>query len=420
MRKTTALLGATALAAIMMAPAYASAAELEIIHWWTSPGETAAVHTLRDAFNNDGQGDSWKDDAIADGQTARNTDMQRIQGGDPPGASQFNPGREYEELIKNNLLLDLTDLATAGNWEKTFRPPDISAGCVVDGHWWCAPVNIHSWNWAWYSKAAFKQAGLPEPHNFQDFLADAPKLKAAGIIPFAVGGDGGGWQIVGAFNLIQTEMIGHADRDKILHDKDLALAGGDKMKAVFTAFKSLRQYSDDGYANRNWNDTWKLVDSGKAALQIMGDWERGEYAAKGEVGTKDYGCIPGFDDAHPTATDSGDVFVFPKLSDPDKEAAQKRLANLIVSPAVQLAFNNAKGSTPIRSDVNLSGADPCLQKTLDIFNNHPDEVVTDVNRWLSNDTTNQMNDLFTKFFNDDSYTVDQAQADYVNILKNAD
>ena len=77
--------------------------------------------------------------------------MQRIQGGDPPGASQFNPGREYEELIKNNQLLDLTDLATAGNWDED-HPPGRSRppAAIVDGHWWCVPVNIHSWAWAWY------------------------------------------------------------------------------------------------------------------------------------------------------------------------------------------------------------------------------------------------------------------------------
>ena len=411
---------ALAAAATVLATSAASrATDLEVIHWWTSPGETAAVHQFRDAFNNDGAGDKWVDDAIADGNTARTTDMQRIQGGDPPGASQFNPGREYEELIKNNQLLDLTDLATAGNWEKVIRPHEVSEGCLVDGHWWCVPVNIHSWNWAWYNKKVFADAGLPEPHNFQDFLADAPKLKANGVIPFAISGDGGGWQIAGAFGVLQTEELGKDMRDKILRDKDLALAGGPEMKKLLTDFKSLRAYSDDGYANRNWNDTWKLVDSGKAAVQIMGDWERGEFAAKGEVGTKDYGCIAGFDDAHPTATTSGDVFVFPKQTDPNKEAAQKRLANLIISPAVQLAFNNAKGSSPVRSDVDMGSADPCLQKALDIFNNHPDEIVTDAQRWLSNDTTNQMNDLFTKFFNDPTYTVDQAQADYVNILKNA-
>ena len=417
--KKLSVVALAAAATVLVTSTSSFAADLEVIHWWTSPGETAAVHTFRDAFNNDGSGDKWVDDAIADGNTARSTDMTRIQGGDPPGASQFNPGREYEELIKNNELLDLTDLATAGNWAKLIRPAEVSAGCIVDGHWWCVPVNIHSWAWGWYSKAAFKTAGLAEPKNFQEFRADAPKLKAAGIIPFAIGGDGGGWQIAGAFGVIQTEMLGHANRDKILHDKDLTLAGGPEMKAVFTAFKSLRDFSDDGYANRNWNDTWKLVDSGKAALQIMGDWERGEFAAKGEVGGKDFGCMIGLDEGHPTVTTDGDVFVFPKQTDPDKEAAQKRLANLIISPAVQLAFNNAKGSAPVRGDVDLSNADPCMQKTLDVLNNHPDDIVTGAQRWLSNDTTNQMNDLFTKFFNDPTYTVDQAQADYVTIIKNA-
>jgi glucose/mannose transport system substrate-binding protein len=128
----------------------------------------------------------------------------------------------------------------------------------------------------------------------------------------------------------------------------------------------------------------------------------------------------GLDEAHPTVTTDGDVFVFPKQSDPDKEAAQKRLANLIISAPVQLAFNNAKGSAPVRGDVDLSTADPCMQKALDVLNNHPESIVTAANRWLSNDTTNQMNDLFTKFFNDPTYTVDQAQADYVNILKTAE
>ena len=331
MRKLSA---ATMLVAALLGSTAARATDLEVIHWWTSPGESAAVSQFAKAFDNDGKGDKWVDDAIADGNTARSTDMQRILGGDPPGASQFNPGREYEELIKNNLLLDLTDLATAGGWEKIIRPHEVSEGCLVDGHWWCVPVNIHSWNWAWYSKAAFKTAGVDEPHNFQDFLAAAPKLKAAGIIPFAVGGDGGGWQIVGAFNLIMIEELGKEKRDKILHDKDVALAGGADMKKVFTDFKSLRQYADDGYANRNWNDTWKLVDSGKAALQIMGDWERGEFAAKGEVGTKDYGCIAGFDDAHPTATTTEDREYTPARS-ADKHLPEAPCRNpSILSPTV--------------------------------------------------------------------------------------
>ena len=89
--------------------------------------------------------------------------MQRVLGGDPPGAAQFNPSREYEELIKNDLLLQLDDVAAAGKWEEIIRPKNIDSACLVDGHWYCVPVNIHSWPWAWYSKEAFAKAGLPEP-----------------------------------------------------------------------------------------------------------------------------------------------------------------------------------------------------------------------------------------------------------------
>ena len=78
----------------LLAPTVASAADIEVIHWWTSKGEAAAVAEFAKALDNDGQGDKWKDSAIALGETARATVMQRVLGGDPPAAAQFNPGRQ--------------------------------------------------------------------------------------------------------------------------------------------------------------------------------------------------------------------------------------------------------------------------------------------------------------------------------------
>src|SRR3989304_327296 len=125
---TKRLLGATALAASFMGPSLASAADLEIIHWWTSKGEAKAVAEFAKAF--DAGGDKWIDSAIALGQTARATIMQRALGGDPPGGAQFNPGPEEEELIKNDLLLTLDDVAAEGKWAEVIRPrPFIDARC---------------------------------------------------------------------------------------------------------------------------------------------------------------------------------------------------------------------------------------------------------------------------------------------------
>ena len=401
-----------------MAPSIASATDLEVIHWWTSKGESAAVSEFAKAFDNDGQGDHWIDSAIALGQTARATIMQRALGGDPPGAAQFNPGREYEELIKNNLLLQLDDVAAAGHWEDIIRPKAIGAGCLVDGHWYCVPVNIHSWPWGWYSKAAFAKAGLPEPRNFDEFVADAPKLKAAGIIPFAIGGDGNGWQINGAFQQMLLGGIGIAGRDQMFGKKDLTIAGGPGVLKVLTELKALKQYTDDGYANRNWNDTTNLVITGKAGLQIMGDWARGEFSAAGMKGVQDFGCMIGLNEDNPIVSTDGDVIVFFKQGDADKEAAQKRLAALLISPKVQVAFNNAKGSMPVRADVDMATADPCMQKALKAVDD-PAKIAVSVGRFLTEDTNNELNALISQFWSDDSMTPEQAQAKFVEILKNA-
>jgi glucose/mannose transport system substrate-binding protein len=201
-------------------------------------------------------------------------------------------------------------------------------------------------------------------------------------------------------------------------DKDLTIAGGEGVKKTLTQLKELKKYSDEGSANRNWNDTTNLVIQGKAGLQIMGDWARGEFSAAGMTGVKDFGCMIGLNEDHPIVSTDGDVILFPKLSDPDKEAAQKRLAALLISPEVQVAFNNAKGSMPVRGDVDMSTADPCMQKALKAVED-PKAIATGVQRFINEDTTNELNSLITQYWTDDAMTVDQAQAKFVEILKNS-
>ena len=91
----------------------AQATELEVTHWWTSGGEAAAVAELAKAFNEKTE-HTWKDGAIAgSGNTARPVMISRITGGDPMAATQFNHGRQAEELVEAGLMRDLTDVAEA-------------------------------------------------------------------------------------------------------------------------------------------------------------------------------------------------------------------------------------------------------------------------------------------------------------------
>jgi glucose/mannose transport system substrate-binding protein len=414
----TKLMGMAACAALV-APTMASAAEIEVIHWWTSKGEAAAVGEFAKALDSNGQGDKWVDSAIALGETARATVMQRVLGGDPPEAAQFNPGRQYEELIANGQLLELTDIATEGKWEEVIRPKQINAACLIDGKWWCVPVNIHSNYWAWYSKDAYEKAGVAEPRTFAEFIETAPKLAEAGLIPFAIGGDGNGWQIQLLFQNMVTEALGVDNRNAMYENKDAELAGGAEMVQVFTDLRALKGLADDGYANRNWNDTTNLVITGQAGLQVMGDWARGEFAAAGMTGVEDFGCMIGLNEDQPLVSTDGDIFVFFKQSDPEVEAAQKRLAQLIISPEVQVAFNNAKGSMPVRADVDMSTADPCMQKALQAVDD-PAKIVPATNRYITENTNQQINELVANFFADDSVTPEAAAASFASIVELSD
>jgi glucose/mannose transport system substrate-binding protein len=405
----TALLGSTAVV---------RAADVEVIHWWTSGGEQAAVSVFANEF--DATGDKWVDNAIALGETARAAIMQRALGGDPPDAAQFNPGRQYEELISAGLLLDLTPLAEKEGWAKFIRPAQISEPCLIDGHWWCVPVNIHMQNWAWASVAAFKKASLDVPVTWDDYIADLPKLKEAGVIPFAVGGDGGGWQVSLLANQLILAQLGAESVEKIWKDKDVDLAGGPEVLKAFTTLKTLGGYADPGSPNRSWADTTSLVISGEAALQVMGDWAQGEFQVAGQKPDVDYACLLGPLVADPKyVRTGGDIFVFFKQNDPDVERAQLSLASTMVNPRTQALFNTAKGSAPIRDDVDMSLANDCMKKAIAVLA-QPGSVVPDSNQWRNEAFTTAQNAIFSDLIYNADTTPEAAQAQFVELLKNAE
>src|SRR5678816_3147805 len=153
--------------------------DLEVTHWWTSGGEAAAVAEFAKAFN--ATGNKWVDGAIAgSGDVARPVMISRITGGDPMAATQFNHGRQAEELVQAGVMRDLTDLATKENWKELIRPASLLESCTLNGKIYCVPVNIHSQQWLWLSNNAFADAKVPVPTNWDEFGDAALALAGVG------------------------------------------------------------------------------------------------------------------------------------------------------------------------------------------------------------------------------------------------
>lgn len=391
----------------------AAATDLEVTHWWTSGGEAAAVAELAKAF--DATGNKWVDGAIAgSGGTARPIMISRITGGDPMGATQFNHGRQAEELVQSGLMRDFTDLAAKEKWTEVIRPKGLLDSCTLDGKIYCVPVNIHSWQWLWLSNKAFADAGVAVPKNWDELVAAAPALEAKGIVPLAVGGQP--WQASGAFDVLMIAIGGKDTYLKVFQDKDEAVAAGPEVAKVFKAADDARKMSAKTN-QQDWNQATNMVITGKAGGQIMGDWAQGEFAVAGQVAGKDYTCLPGLG-VNEIISTAGDAFYFPIQKDEAKTAAQDVLASTLLSPTTQVAFNLKKGSLPVRGDVDLAAANDCMKKGLDIL--AKGNTITSVDQLLSADTQKQKEDLAAEFFSNPSLSVEDAQKRFAEIIASAD
>jgi glucose/mannose transport system substrate-binding protein len=400
-------------AALTLAGALAANAaeplKANVIHWWTSGGESAAIKQFALAY--DQAGGQWVDNAIAGADQARSTAINRIVGGDPPTAAQFNTSKQFHDLIDQGLLNNVDAVAAKENWNAIF-PPSILNAIKVNGHFYAAPVDIHMQDWFFYSKPAFAKAGIQgEPQNFDQLFADLDKLKAAGLIPLALGGQA--WQEKITFDAIFADM----DRDlylKVYRDRDVNAVNSPEFRNVLATFKRLHNYVDPGSPNRNWNDATALVISGKAGMQIMGDWAKGEFSAAKQVAGKDFGCFPGFGPKSPYMV-AGDVFVFPKTDNAEQVKAQQLLATVMTSPPAQAAFNQRKGSIPIRPDVDAAGFDICAKEGMAIMKDKSRQL-PNPEMLISPDVQGALQDVITNFWNKNQ-SVEEAQQAFATALK---
>ena len=339
MRVSPSLIGLAFAAALTSAPAMADAPlKAEVIHWWTSGGEAAAVKVFADAYGK--AGGQWVDSAIAGGggEAARTAGINRIVGGNPPTMMQFNTGKQLDELVSNSYLTNLDDAAAAGHWKDILPKPIVDAS-MRDGHWYALPVNIHGANWLFYNTKVFADAGVPEPKTWSDVLAAGPKLKAKGVIPFAHGGQA--WQDHLLFDAV---LAGEGGSDLYL-----SVYGKDPQEAIASpGFKHVCRSVQavgrpDGSRHARPQLERRDRDGDHRQSRIPGDGRLGQGRVPqrcSDAGQGIWLAILGADGGYVMG---GDVFVFPKMKDVSGTAAQAKLEFADARPGYTDRFQHQEG-----------------------------------------------------------------------------
>src|SRR6202453_1768306 len=143
--------------------------EVQMLHWWTSGGEAAALNVLKQDLAKEGY--AWKDVPVAggDGEGAMTALKAMVAAGNPPTASQIL-GYYAIDYAEAGKLGDVSSLAMKEGWAKVV-PTALQKFTTTDGKWDAVPVNIHSVNWVWINKAVLEKIGGTAPKTFDDFVA---------------------------------------------------------------------------------------------------------------------------------------------------------------------------------------------------------------------------------------------------------
>jgi len=180
--------------------------------------------------------------------------------------------------------------------------------------------------------------------------------------------------------------------------------------------RRLRGYVDRSAPTRKWNEATQMVIQGRALAQVMGDFAKGEFNIAGKKPGVDYLCaaVPGSGRSH---LFTSDAFLFFKQQKTSK--AQMDLAEVFMDRDAQVAFSQAKGSVPARTDADVSGFDECARQSYADFvaGAKDGTVAASPNLMQTPARLGAWRDVVLGFWNDPDMTAQQAAAKMASAAK---
>lgn len=194
-----------------------------------------------------------------------------LESSNPPSLYQQWGGGAEATQVQSGKLLDMTPQVSG--WIDQLGPS--AKGWQVDGKWYGVPYDYHVVGF-WYRKDLFAKAGITQPPTtMTDFDADVQKLKAAGIVPVAIGSkdrwpDAFWWEYFVLRECSQDTVTSSIESSSF--DDECFTKAGDDLKD-FMATDPFQEGFLGTPAQQGAGSSAGLVANGKAAMELQGDWE---------------------------------------------------------------------------------------------------------------------------------------------------
>jgi glucose/mannose transport system substrate-binding protein len=324
--------------------------QLEVFSWWTSGGEAMALEALFNVYKYKYPGVEVLNAAVTGGGplAARPVLQTRLAAGDPPDTWQVHPGHElFGQYVQAGYCDPLTVLYRSEGWDRIV-PQGLLDQVSKGGEVYAVLVGVHRANVLWYNKKVLEKHSIKvgDTLSFEQFFSAAEKLRAAGLVPLAMG-DAGLWATAELFENTLLGVLGPQGWQELF--------GGEmefddpRVQQAARLYSRMLDCQNADHSALSWDQAVRAVIQGKAAFTAMGDWTYGELAKAGLKENQDFGWVsfPGTDDAFLVVADG---FTLAKGAPHLGEALA--WLEMVGSKEGQEAFNALKGSIPVRTDVD--------------------------------------------------------------------
>ncbi len=277
--------------------------------------------------------------------------------GTPDDVFTWFSGFRMRFFAAQGLATDISDVwaKVGANYSDAFKVGSTGD----DGKQYFIPIYNYPWA-VFYRKSVFADKGYQIPTTLDEFKTLAQKMKSDGLIPMAFA-DKDGWPAMGTFDIINLRQNGYDFHVGLMAGKEKWT--DPKVTQVFTIWKDLLPFYQEGAAGRTWQDGAQALVQKKAGMYLLGMFVSQQFQTAGdaELADLDFFPYPNFGtqyDAEKALDAPIDGFMI-SANSPALQAdldGAKAFMEYLGQPATQVAWvSQDKGNVAAAKNADTSG-----------------------------------------------------------------
>jgi multiple sugar transport system substrate-binding protein len=206
--------------------------------------------------------------------------------GTPDDVFTWFSGYRMRFFAAQGLATDISDVwsQVGSNFSDAFKVGSTGD----DGKQYFIPIYNYPWA-VFYRKSVFQDKGYQIPATLADFKTLCQKMQSDGLIPIAFG-DKDGWPAMGTFDIINLRTNGYDFHVGLMAGKEKWT--DPKVTQVFTTFKDLLPFHQEGAAGRTWQDAAQALVQKKAGMYLLGMFVSQQFQTAGAADLADLDFFP--------------------------------------------------------------------------------------------------------------------------------